>query len=116
MSVETTLYDAIVGDATLAALIGTRCYPVKLPDNVVFPALAYSVISQSPLGSGGCAMARVQVDCHAATYAAVKTLRDGLVALAMATSGWWYSGGPDAYLDVSGHYQQPIDFMIPYEV
>ena len=35
------LYDAITGDATVAALIGTRCYPDRLPENATFPAVVY---------------------------------------------------------------------------
>lgn len=36
------------GHAGLAALIGTRCYPDRLPEDVTLPALRYQLISSPP--------------------------------------------------------------------
>ena len=38
------------GHAGLSALIGTRCYPDRLPADVTFPALRYQVVSAPPGG------------------------------------------------------------------
>lgn len=117
MSVETDFYSAVTGDATLAALVGTRVYPAILPDNATLPALVYSVISQVPIGSGGCESTRVQVDCYAATYlTGVKALRDGLLALANATGNWTHTGGPDFWDDELNIYRQVVDLIIAHSV
>lgn len=123
MSVETDFYSAVTGDATLAALVGTRVYPAILPDNATLPAMVYSVISQVPIGSGGCESTRVQVDCYAAKYytdasgiTGIKSLRDGLLALAQATGNWTHTGGPDFYDDELNIYRQVVDLIIAHSV
>lgn len=117
MSVETDFYSAVTGDATLTALLGTRVYPAILPDNATLPALVYSVISQVPIGSGGCESTRVQVDCYAATYlTGVKAVRDGLVTLANATGNWTHVAGPDFYEDELSVYRQVVDIIIAHSV
>lgn len=39
---------ATSGHAGLSALIGTRCYPDRLPENVTLPAVRYQVVSLPP--------------------------------------------------------------------
>lgn len=117
MSVETDFYSAVTGDATMTALVGTRVYPAILPDNATLPALVYSVISQAPIGSGGCESTRVQVDCYAATYlTGVKALRDGLLALAQATGNWTHVAGPDFWEDELNIYRQVVDIIIAHSI
>ena len=41
MTLRTTVYDRCTGHAGTAALIVTRCYPDRLPENVTYPALTY---------------------------------------------------------------------------
>lgn len=45
MSFEAALYSGLVGHAGLAALVGTRVYPMRLPANVTFPAITYERVS-----------------------------------------------------------------------
>ena len=60
----------------LTALVGTRIYPERLPQNPTYPAIAVSrIASERPvslLGSSGIVGARYQFDVYAKTYAAVK--------------------------------------------
>ena len=116
MSVESDTYSAITGDGTISALIATRLYPLTLPDNVTYPAMSYLTISGVPIGSGGCTSTRIQVDSHAASYATVKGMRDGLVALANATSAWTFTNGPDFFEEEQGIYRQVVDLVIAHDV
>lgn len=53
MTVETEFYDLVVGDATIAGVIGTRLYPVILPPEVTTPAATYRTVSarSEPIGT-----------------------------------------------------------------
>lgn len=41
MTLRETVYSRCTGFAGISALIGTRCYPDRLPENVVYPAISY---------------------------------------------------------------------------
>lgn len=79
---------AILALPAVAALIGTRCYPVTLPQGATLPALTYAVISgvgESDTQSGpGVQRRRIQFDCWAATYGEACSLADALTAGASA--------------------------------
>ncbi len=55
MSVETGLAAELLGNAGVAALAGTRVYPLLIPQVIALPSIAYQVIggpaSYSHLGS-----------------------------------------------------------------
>ncbi len=44
MSVESDLVARIIGNADVAGLIGTRLYPLRIPDDAALPAIAYQEI------------------------------------------------------------------------
>ncbi|WP_137387968.1 DUF3168 domain-containing protein [Rhodoligotrophos defluvii] len=78
----------LTADATVTGLVGSRIYPVVLPQKPRLPALTYTTISDiGQHGSGGplkLSRPRIQVDCWAETYdqarvlaAAVKRALDG---------------------------------------
>lgn len=78
MSVEQDVYDRLAADATVAGLVGTRIYPVLLPQNVAMPAIVYSRVASVPHDDLELAQnhesARVQVDCWADSYPGAKAL------------------------------------------
>lgn len=75
MSIATLLYNRITGHAGTSALIGTRCYPVLLPQRVSYPAVSYQRISNTETrGSSNIRETRYQVDCWAQTYAGTDAL------------------------------------------
>lgn len=41
MSLESSLFTFITGDAVIGPLIGTRMYPMKLPQSPTLPAMSY---------------------------------------------------------------------------
>ena len=59
-------------DTTLAALIGTRIYPITLPQEPTLPALTFRRVSSVRKvdhgGKVGYTLARYQFDCYGATY------------------------------------------------
>ena len=112
MSVETDLYDALVADSAVGAVIADRIYPVVMPDNVTYPALAYSVISTTPIGSNGCYRTRIQVDGYATSYATIKSLRDAVLALANGRNDYTPQINADLWEDDLDLYHQPIDILI----
>lgn len=73
MSIIDDLRTYLLADATVASLIGTRMFPVKLPQNPTFPAVMIQTISgervHSTDGASGLAGPRIQIDCWAESYA-----------------------------------------------
>lgn len=61
----------VLGDATIAALVGTRMYPSLLPQNPTLPALTYQQVSgvREVILDGPVDLVpfRIQVDCYAWT-------------------------------------------------
>ncbi len=46
MTLRSEIFDRCTTHAGLAALIGLRCYPTQLPENITYPALVYQIISE----------------------------------------------------------------------
>lgn len=91
---------ALLADATVAGLVGTRVYPRYLPQGGALPAIALHLISgvpdQASSGPTGPIERRVQVDCWAERYAAAaslaKAVRDRLDGLNGTFSGITFGG------------------------
>ncbi len=68
----------VLADAGIAAIVGTRMYPLRLPQKAVFPAIVYQRISGFRFGhlrgSGSLARPRYQVDCWATQHLAATQL------------------------------------------
>lgn len=82
--IESSTFTILSGDGTVAALVGTRIYPLVVPQDVALPAISYQKISgvreyahDAPLGF---ASVRIQVNCVDDDY-------DGAKALAAAVRG-----------------------------
>lgn len=72
MSVLSDVRTYLLADATLGGLVGSRVYPLILPQSPTMPAVTVSVVSgdrhHSTDGPSGLATPRVQVDCWGSTY------------------------------------------------
>ena len=95
MTLRETVYDRCTGHAGTAALIGTRCYPDRLPEDVIYPALVFFRVSANDSltrdfdgGPTAREVSRVQFDCYGETG-------DGAAALADQIRQAWhgYSDG-----------------------
>lgn len=83
MTIEEAIYARIT--AALGALIGTRCYPLVIPQDASLPAVTYQIISSAPQithsGSAGIVETRVQFTIAADEYAQTKAVDLALRAL-----------------------------------
>ncbi len=83
MSVETDLYTMITSDAGVAALVGTRVFPLVAGTNAALPLVVYRRTGDAQVrGMGADAMTQsiFRLDCWAVTFSAVKQLSDAVVA------------------------------------
>ena len=84
MSIETTLYTTLSGDAGVAALTSTRIYPNVAPEDTALPYLIYSAISSERFhtlpGIGNMQRKVIQIDCNATTYSGAKALTDAVIS------------------------------------
>ena len=75
-TIEEVVWYKMVNDATLAALVGTRVYPLLVPQDATMPAIAYQKISstkhQAHDGSSHLARSRFQFTVEADDYATAK--------------------------------------------
>ena len=78
MTAEQALFELLTHDAGVSAIVGDRVYPVRLPDEVVLPAMVYAKVSCIRYASHGgpskLASSRFQLDCYSADYLEAKRL------------------------------------------
>ena len=76
--IESALYTYITSDATVTGLIGTRLYPLDLPQEPTAPAATYLRVSTNPLythdGDAALDEVRIQIDSFDTTVLGAKTL------------------------------------------
>lgn len=99
---EQALYARLAAVAGVTALVSTRIYPVKLPQNATLPAVTYQRVSTSRAGAMGAdpgvAWARIQVTSWATSYSGLKSLSEAVRAALQRYSG---SSGGVTVLDVT---------------
>jgi len=99
----------LIGTTAVAAILGTRVYPDRLPQGATLPAAIYYLISgtdeTSLAGTIGLAHARIQVDAWASTRLAANSLataiRDAICA-ATVSRGTWDTVGVEACTPAGG--------------
>ncbi len=79
MNAETALRVALLADPAIAALVGTRVYPMELPQNPTLPAIVYQRIStpgETPMLKHAqvAPRIRIQLSLWAGTFGAVRQL------------------------------------------
>lgn len=88
--IEQGLYNLLAGNTGLTALVGTRIYPVVVPEPTVYPCLSYQVVTASSsytFDRKSHDAKRIQFDAWATSYSDCKTILHAL-KLALDT----YSG------------------------
>jgi hypothetical protein len=82
MSAAADIRTFVLADATVASLIGTRMYPLNLPQAPTFPAITYQWISgqhvQSINDRSGLSGPRVQFTAWAITYLQAEAVFEAL--------------------------------------
>lgn len=126
----------LLGDNAIAALVGTRIHPVKLPQGQTQPSIVYSRISaigeHHMQGSSGLARPRIQIDCWAQS-ADIATALGNLVkeridgfrgqmefggnspADIIAVQGVFFDNERDDYDDAAQLYRLSRDYFVWYE-
>ena len=129
MTLRDTVYARCTSHAGTAALIGTRCYPDRLPEDVTYPALVFFRVSANDVltrdfdgGPTARETSRVQFDCYDETG-------DGAAALAdqirLAWDGYsdacvigyaWQVNRIMTRADAINRYRAIVDVMIEHGV
>ena len=92
MSIESSLFTALTGNAALTALIGTRLYPDAMPQGAVLPCIVYQRISTPRTQGFGSSQPvivsrpRLQFSCWALTASAALAVCAALRTALLATS------------------------------
>lgn len=74
MTIEEVIHYEVTNDATIAALVVGRCYPLRMPQNPTLPNVVYQLVSESPLQVCSYVDPRFQLSCWAETYKGAVTL------------------------------------------
>ena len=88
MSLEADIVTRLKAVAGVTALVGSgtsaRIYPVRLPQNVTYPAISYFRVSatrESAMGNDvGNVSARFQIDCWGSTYTSARQVCEAVRA------------------------------------
>ena len=127
MTIEAGLVTHLLADGPVAALIGTRADPLKLPQSPTYPAITYEIISDIPYrglsGDHDKEVIRARIHCWAETFAGATDLaRKVRTALSdfsgtmgtVAVSSTKFESWNDVFEDVPEVYRRVSDFMITH--
>lgn len=117
----------LLSDNDISGQVGTRVYPLKLPQDPTYPAITYQVISDQSerllSGADRIRRARVQVDVWAETLLTcqsitnfVRTLLDGQDNTQgnIRFRSAWTQNGPDLYEESIEKYRITSDCELTY--
>jgi len=112
-----------LADPTVAGLIGTRFYPMMLPQTPTLPACTYFRVSHRIPDEIPYPTIRMQVTCWATTHSGARALATALEAAAGKKKGT-SAGVEIKYASVAndldmhdpdtGYYMVPVDFKVTY--
>ena len=79
-TIEQAIYSILAGNSPVAAVVGTRIYQVKMPDNPTLPAISYQTVFGSMVesftGYSGLKNPVISIDCWAKTAGAAHELAE----------------------------------------
>lgn len=82
MEIREALYGWLSTDPNIAALVGTRIYPNKLPQGSTFPQITFFKVSNPRVrnlsGPDGLSSPRIQIDCWGLTPDSAKDVADAV--------------------------------------
>ncbi len=100
MTIMSALRSHLLGDTAIAALVGARAYPLRLPQKAVMPSIVLtevsSVRSKHLRGADALATERYQVDAWAGTFDAATALGALCRQRLNGYAGTWTDGGSPA--------------------
>ena len=96
--IEEDLYTYLTSDPTISGYVSTRIYPVKMPQNVTYPAITYQLIGSTRTltqdGAVSLVEGRYQIDSWGTSYSTVKNIAIGVKVALHGFKGTW---GKHAY-------------------
>lgn len=114
MSAETATHAALSTHSGLTALVGTRIYPLTMPQDCPLPAVTYQLIDDIPqLVKGAKSQTRMQVDAWSDSFGGAVTVA-AQVLLAMDTiPQCTVIGKPVPLMDgETGEHRRTMDFYL----
>lgn len=131
MRAESVIYALLTGNSGVTALVGTKVYPGRLPQNTVMPAISYELVSSNEIlpinaQAGGVLLrSRVQVTVLAKSYAETKAVHEavrkavlfqrGLIGAVRVISITRDLIGADERDDELGLYMQSVDYLLIHD-
>lgn len=122
MVIEECLVSLINGGI---AALGSRVYPLRIPQNPTYPALAYQRISTPRImshdGASKLAMPRIQLTLWASTYSSLKAVSEALRGLligyrgtvgGVVIQGIFFDSERDEFDTTTQIFQRFIDLII----
>lgn len=80
MSAESTIYDILIADAALSALIGNRVYPDAMPEDAAYPVVIITRTGTEPVvtidGNRAAQFVDVQIQCWGKTRESADAVAD----------------------------------------
>lgn len=102
--IEDAIYSILSADPAVAGVVGTRIFPVMMPEQVGYPALSFQTISADEFHtldrSSGLVHQRLQIDAWGNRYRDVKLLQKKVRDVLEATYG--YFDGPNGPVNING--------------
>lgn len=81
-ALEEALRTRLLADSTVSGLVGTRIFPLVIPQGQALPAIAYQRISgvreHTHAGASGLAHPRIQYACVAETFTQARAVADAV--------------------------------------
>jgi hypothetical protein len=115
MSIESTLYDTLRNDVTVAGLVSTRIYPQVAPDNASVPYVTYQVIVGTAhnklVGAADSERKVIQINCISNSYSNAKTIAVACKAAVNGAVGYLNAERDDYYEQTENH-RVMLDFSL----
>jgi hypothetical protein len=113
MSIEQIVYDALVADAPLTAIVEDRIFAIHIPDDVEGAMIAYALAGMTM--DAACAFTtQIAVDVYSKSYDETRTMRDLVVTL--PDNDWAFTVGNDQYEEDSELYHVVITITIVHSL
>lgn len=117
---EPKIFTALTGDTGVSAIVGSRVYPVVIPQKAALPCVTYLRVSgpqeMSLSGHSGLESVRVQVDAWAESYETAKSLASAIQSALLGASTFAVTSASDRDLfeDETGVFRVSTDFHVKH--
>lgn len=115
---EASIFTALSGASGVSTIVGSRVYPLVIPQGAALPAVTYTRISgpleMSLSGGAGLESVRVQIDAWSTTYASAKSLAAAIRAAMLAATAFKVASVSDRDLfeDETSVFRVSADFTV----